>query len=257
MAAIEPGPGAIIRARGRGQDVRPAGGASVASTGVLLFLSSCATAVIHALIPDHWLPFVLMSRSRRWSEGRTVGTVALAGLVHVLVSFGVAAIAIGFASTPARLLAESLGATLEMLAGMLLILFGLVYGILAHRREARAHPHGGESPGKAERPHAHGHLLERWFHGGVSAGALVAIIGVSPCVLLQPILFGAAARGHGVLAATAVGFAVCTIGTMIGVTMVAIRGMRRFELPLFARYGDLISGLLIAGLGLFVVLQEI
>jgi hypothetical protein len=40
--------------------------------------------------------------------------------------------------------------------------------------------------------HGHGHLLSRLSRGYLSGGTLVAIIGVSPCVLLQPILFAAA-----------------------------------------------------------------
>jgi len=230
----------------------------VASTGVLLFLSSCATAIIHALIPDHWLPFVLMARTEKWSQRRTVMLVALAGLIHVMVSFAVAAAVILLGSSPARHLADRAGTSLELLAGLLLVLFGVVYGVSAHRREARAHSHGGG--GTQDPPahiHAHGHLLERWFHGAISAGALVAIIGVSPCVLLQPILFGAAAQGTLVMIATASGFAVCTLGTMIGVTMAAGHGMRHLDLPFFTRYGDLLSGLLIAGIGIYVIVQEL
>ncbi len=230
----------------------------VASTGVLLFLSSCATAIIHALIPDHWLPFVLMARTEKWSERRTILLVALAGLLHVTVSFAVAAAAIWLGRNPVRHLADQAGTSLELLAGLLLVLFGLVYGISAHYREARAHSHGGSgSDAPPRHVHAHGHLLEGWFHGAVSAGALVAIIGVSPCVLLQPILFGAAARGPLVMLATATGFAICTLGTMVGVTMVASRGMRRNDLPFFTRYGDLLSGMLIAGTGLFVIVLEL
>ena len=229
----------------------------MASTGALLFLSSCATAIIHALIPDHWLPFVLMARSRNWSEGQTIVMVALAGVLHVTATLAVAAVAIVVGSDPARLLADRIGASLESLAGVLLIVFGVAYGIWAHRREARAHAPSGDQSTNHGPMHAHGHLLGRWFQGTASGGALVAIIGVSPCILLQPILFGAAARGVAVVAATAIGFAVCTLATMIGVTLIATRGIRRIELPFFTRYGDLISGLLIAAIGLFVFIQEL
>jgi len=230
----------------------------LASTGILLFLSSCATAIIHALIPDHWLPFVLMARTERWSERRTVLLVALAGLIHVAVSFAVAAMAILLGSSPARRMAERAGTSLEFLAGLLLVLFGLVYGISAHYREARAHADEGSGPGEpSPHFHAHGHLLERWFHGSISAGALVAIVGVSPCVLLQPILFGAAAEGALVMVAAGLGFAICTLGTMVGVTMAAARGMRSVDLPFFTRYGDLLSGLLIAAIRVYVIAQEL
>jgi hypothetical protein len=44
---------------------------------------------------------------------------------------------------------------------------------------------------------------------------------------------------------------------MVGVTMVASHGMRRLELPFFTRYGDLLSGMLIAGIGIYVIVQEL
>src|SRR4029450_1635303 len=54
----------------------------LASTAVLLFLSSCTTAIIHALIPDHWLPFVLLSRVERWSERRGAAVPGRGGRLH-------------------------------------------------------------------------------------------------------------------------------------------------------------------------------
>jgi threonine/homoserine/homoserine lactone efflux protein len=229
----------------------------VASTAVLLFLSSCSTAVIHALIPDHWLPLVLMSRAQTWSERRTLAMVGITGAVHALVSLLVGACVILAGSSSARGLAERLGASLEWLAGLLLVAFGIVYGFWAHRRESLAHAGIGEHGRPPQAPlHAHGHLLSRWAKGSLSGGALVAIIGLSPCILLQPILFAAAAEGAAAAAAAAAGFALCTIGTMLCVAYVATQGMRRIELRFFTRYGDLISGLVIAGIGVAVLIGE-
>ncbi len=226
----------------------------------LLFQLACWTAIIHALIPDHWLPFVLMARAQNWSNRRTLLLVSFAGFLHVLVSIAVAAIGMGLGAGSARYLAENFGRSLEFLAGILLVIFGLGYGILAHRREARAHGRDAEPGGNAEaggRPlHAHGHLLGRWFHRAITGGALVVIIGISPCALLVPILLAASAQGAVPLIAAGTGFALCTIGTMVLVTFFASRGMSRIQLPFFTHYGDLISGLMIAIVGIVVILEE-
>lgn len=227
----------------------------------LLFQLACWTAIVHALIPDHWLPFVLMARSQRWSHRRTLLLVSLAGLLHVLVSIAVAAIAIGLGAGSARYLAENFGRSLEFFAGILLVVFGLGYGILAHRREARAHAGDSESNGpcrQASGPmHAHGHLLQPWVHRALTGGALVVIIGISPCALLVPILLAASAQGATPLVAAGSGFALCTIGTMVLVTHLASRSMSRLQLPFFTRYGDLISGLMIAIVGVVVIFEEL
>lgn len=236
----------------------------MAGTAVLLFLSSCSTAIIHALIPDHWLPFALMGRAQGWSERRTLTLVGLTGVVHVAVSILVGVVIVLFGSEQARRLAERLGAPLEALGGWLLVAFGLAYGSWAHLRERRAHadhhdraPAGAAGDAGADHAlHAHGHLLSHWSRGALTGGMLVAIIGISPCVLFQPILFAAAAEGAGAAAAAAAGFAACTVGTMIAITAVALRGMRRLSLGFFTRYGDLLSGLIIAALGVAVIMGE-
>lgn len=233
------------------------------STAFLLFLSSCSTAVIHALIPDHWLPFVLMARAQRWSERRAAALTGLAGVLHVLATVVAGGLTILVGSASVHSLAARSGHTLEFVGGLLLAVFGVSYGIFRHIREARIHAAADPERERAGAPeqaighvHAHGHLLERWFHGALSAGALVLVIGISPCALLVPILFAASAAGPGALLAAAFGFALCTIGTMVGVTIVAMRGMRRIDLPFFARYGDLISGAIVGAVGLLLMFHE-
>ena len=226
------------------------------STPVLLVLSACSTAIIHALIPDHWLPFALLARAENWSERRLLSLVGLTGALHVLISLLLGA-ALAFAGSAVARAAERIGASLETIAGALLLVFGLVYGTWAHRREARAHHpgHGGHGDSAPDRLHAHGHLLSRWSGHRASAWALVAIIGISPCVLLQPILFASAAEGPGVALAAGAGFAACTIATMLVVAAVARRGLERIALGFFTHWGDLLSGLIIAAIGVAVLFE--
>ena len=60
---------------------------TVAATGF-------SVAFFHAAIPTHWLPFVLVSRERNWTRGKTLAVTALAGLGHVgltsLLGLGIA-----------------------------------------------------------------------------------------------------------------------------------------------------------------------
>jgi hypothetical protein len=58
------------------RDVNSTFFASIAVTGF-------AVAFLHAALPTHWLPFVLVGRAQKWSAGRTLGVTLLAGLGHV------------------------------------------------------------------------------------------------------------------------------------------------------------------------------
>lgn len=42
-----------------------------------------AAAFLHAALPTHWLPFVLVGRAQSWRTSRTLGAVVLAGLAHI------------------------------------------------------------------------------------------------------------------------------------------------------------------------------
>jgi hypothetical protein len=58
------------------------------SSAFLLTLTATgfSIAALHAAIPTHWLPFVLIGRARGWSRRRTLGAVALAGGGHILAT---------------------------------------------------------------------------------------------------------------------------------------------------------------------------
>jgi threonine/homoserine/homoserine lactone efflux protein len=184
--------------------------------------------------------------------------VSLAAVLHAMVTTVAALLVIAVGAVPVRGLMESTGRPLRFLSGVVLLVFGLGYGIYAHLREARVHGHGSAAGASqaADHVHAHGHLLERWFRGALSGGALVAVVGISPCALLVPVLLAAAAEGPVAFAAAGSGFLACTLLTMVGVAASAAHGMRRLDLPLFSRFGDLASGVLIAAIGLLVMHQE-
>ncbi|MDD3688221.1 MAG: hypothetical protein PHE56_15850, partial [Bacteroidales bacterium] len=55
---------------------------------------------LHTLLgPDHYLPFIVMSKARQWSMFKTIRITVLAGLGHVLSSVlvGIIGIAAGIA----------------------------------------------------------------------------------------------------------------------------------------------------------------
>ena len=43
-------------------------------------------AVLHAMIPTHWLPFVMASRTQKWSWQKTQSIILIAGLGHVIMT---------------------------------------------------------------------------------------------------------------------------------------------------------------------------
>jgi putative Mn2+ efflux pump MntP len=80
-------------------------------------------ALIHALIPNHWLPLVAVARAENW-KARDINTVTfISATAHVLgtVALGLVLGVIG------KELAEEYGHTINVAASILLIIFGLIY----------------------------------------------------------------------------------------------------------------------------------
>jgi hypothetical protein len=54
---------------------------------LILYTTAIAVGVVHTLLgPDHYLPFVAMSKAGQWSTRKTFRVTALCGVGHVLGS---------------------------------------------------------------------------------------------------------------------------------------------------------------------------
>ena len=82
-----------------------------------------ATAFLHAALPTHWLPFVLVGRAQRWSQGRVLGAVVAAGLAHIAATAAVG----GLIVVAGLALDQWLGGVLPYLSAILLFVFGAFY----------------------------------------------------------------------------------------------------------------------------------
>lgn len=49
-----------------------------------ILLSGLALSILHAVIPNHWIPLVALSRKEKWSLSKTLNITAIAGGAHVL-----------------------------------------------------------------------------------------------------------------------------------------------------------------------------
>jgi hypothetical protein len=235
-------------------------------TGYALATVALGTALIHTLIPDHWLPFVLIGNARHWSVATTIAVSGVAALIHVVLSIalGLGALALGLTAGLA------LGETFERVGSVLLLLFGLAYALWAWRKGGHFHPGGArlhrhaapdgcagdEGPGHPE--HLHYHADGRWIAGGDAVGAwwLALVVGANPCVLILPVILETARRGATAVVAVCLAYAVPTTLLMTGLSALGVAGGRRVRLPLAARHMEMASGLMIAALGALLLVVE-
>src|SRR6266508_6404214 len=143
-----------------------------AAVNEALFSTLALTAVtigsLHTAAPDHWVPFAILARARNWSARRTAGLTLLCGFGHVTVSALLGLIGLFFG---VRLL-ESFGHRMGSFAPLLLIGFGVVYGLWGLRRAVPPRLHG----------HSHAHYDHVHDPSRVSAGTLFLLFSADPCV---------------------------------------------------------------------------
>lgn len=238
--------------------------ASVAITGF-------AVAFLHAAIPTHWVPFVLVGKARGWSRLHTLGVTALAGLGHVLLTglIGLAIAWFGFE------LEESLGHVLPVVTAGVLIAVALYFGWRqwSGKGVCHHHPPGSEHAPSAECGHEHEHdhagthwdaelkntpLVKEDRGNWAAISGLFVMLTLSPCegflpIYLTGVQFGW--RGFWVLSAI---LAVATLAGMTLFTWLTLVGMDRFRLDRFERYeaGMLSALFFVLGLLALVVQHE-
>lgn len=232
---------------------------------VLLF-TALTVGGLHALAPDHWVPFAALARARGWSPGQTARLIALCGTGHVGVSVTLGLLALRFGGS----LLEAFGRRLESISGVLLITFGLVYALWGLRRVAHAglHGHGhhhhhhdvggfhvhvnGETYGAP----GHDHEIER-SASRMTAWSLFTLFSVDPCVAVIPLLLAAAPLGDARTILTVLTYEAAMLATMMALALPARAAVNAVRGPRWiAAYADAAAGAAIVVVGVVVGLAE-
>ncbi|HEV7179712.1 MAG TPA: hypothetical protein VGN11_07565 [Candidatus Baltobacteraceae bacterium] len=240
--------------------------------GLLLILTVAVVGVLHTIVPDHWAPIVVLARQQGWSLARTARSAALAGVGHVTTTLLLGALLwVAGASLAARY-----AHLVSLASAVALVAFGLwiAYGGWKDARN-HAHDHGHSHFGHAhlhshhgglQHVHPHEHHERDWhsIEGGVAVihghdhrapgrTALLLILGSSPMVEGIPAFFGASTKGVALLAVMAIVFAVSTIATYVVMCLSGARGLQRASLGPLEEYGEVLSGLFVAAVGVYAL----
>ena len=235
----------------------------------ILSLTAASIALIHTIFgPDHYLPFVVLSKARKWSNLKTVWITILCGIGHVgsSVLIGFIGIALGIAVEKLNYFESVRGS----IAGWLFISFGLLYGIWGLRRAYRNQPHTHLHLHLNGKKHKHEHVhFKEHTHVHTSDGEtstdeatdykkltpwiLFVIFVFGPCEPLIPLVMFPAMRHStlGVISVTSV-FGIVTILTMTSIVLLMTSGLRFVKLDKMERYSHALAGLTIFVSGLAV-----
>ncbi len=218
----------------------------------ILILAGTAAVIgfVHTILgPDHYVPFIVLAKTRQWSIVKTVVITFVCGIGHVLgsVVLGFVGIALGIAVFKL----ETFEAFRGELAAWILIAFGFTYFVWgihrAIRRRRHEHPHSHENGGAHIHPHNHlgGHShIHRSKFGGLTSWTLFIIFVFGPCEPLIPLVMYPAAKGNMInVVIVASIFGLTTIATMLGVVLVSFYGLSKLSLGKLGKYSHALAGL--------------
>lgn len=201
-----------------------------------LLVGALLLSLVHAAIPNHWLPLVAVGKAQQWARAETAAVTAVAGLAHTL-STVLVGILVGLAGLK---LHQSYRVFSAVVAPTIIIVLGLLYIALEYTRRGI---------------HAHEHLESVTNQqGGIRSKAaivtsLAAAMFFSPCLELDAYYLTAAALGWIGIALVSVVYVVVTVAGMVGLVQLGMMGVERVHWHFLDHHPRLVSGLVLVVLG--------
>jgi len=209
----------------------------------ILLGSALSIGFIHTLIgPDHYLPFIVISKARNWSVSKTMTVTVVCGIGHVLSSIVIGIIGIAIGSAVGKL--EVIETIRGDIASYALITFGVAYGVwgLWRGRKGRSHFH---LPG--------GKHLDSNSARSATFWTLFIVFVLGPCEPLIPLLMFPAVTydWQGIFLVT-VAFGSATLLTMSVIVFAGIKGLSMLNTKSLERYIHALAGGIIAFSGMAI-----
>jgi nickel/cobalt transporter (NicO) family protein len=259
------------------------------TTSLWLLLGAAATvAILHSILPDHWVPLALIARTQQWKLLRVARVSGLASLGHVIASLIlggiIALVGLQFQSELYTQQGHIIGGVL-VLTGCGFLIWGLVgrghghrhtrghthdsvilhghshveghkyqYGFGHSHAEEHTHDHDTHQP-----EHHHSQKVETAVQTGASeqtrAKRVVAFlvpfgVAASPDLTILPVALAASAVGGGAVAGVLGVFALLTMGTFIGLTVLATLLGYQIKGAWLENHANTITSLVLIALGL-------
>ncbi len=235
----------------------------MSGAGPALIAAAAGVGFAHAIMPDHWAPLAVVGRTRSYPLARVARLSGLAGVAHVLVSvlLGAVIIAVGlqFRSTVEHAENTIVGATLLATA---VLLIALELSGRGHTHGEHGHSHGHDDGHEHFHDHDDGHGHSHQHHDGDEqhrrAGGLAGLMvsfgaAASPDLTILPVFLAATAAGVAAAVGSLLAFALATIGTIVGLTVLATVGGYQLRGQWLERWANAISVLVLLVIGTLVI----
>jgi nickel/cobalt transporter (NicO) family protein len=228
---------------------------------IILVFTAVSAAFIHtALGPDHYLPFIALSRAWKWSRTKTAVITILCGVGHVASSVILAIIGVAIGAQVFKI--QAIESFRGDIAAWFLLGFGFIYMVwgVFHAVKNTPHEHVHAHTDGAAHVHVHNHHNEHAHphNAGFNAAPwlLFIIFIFGPCEPMIPIVMYPAAKGNITEAiVVSLAFSLVTIATMTAIVLISTFGLAKIDMKKYERFSHAAAGLVVfaAGIGVKVL----
>lgn len=203
---------------------------------IKIMLGSLALSIIHALIPNHWMPLIAIGKTENWSRSETLRATLITGIAHTL-SIILIGIVIGLFGYK---LADTYVETAKIMAPLVLLVLGIIYLLAELDSSRRHHHHHAETA----------NLITKR-----SQFQILAVLGTgmffSPCIEIEAYFFSAGTIGWSGILVVSVVYLVVTVLGMVLLVDLGMKGVNALEekLHFFDHHEQGLTGLLLIVLG--------
>ncbi|MDB5248470.1 MAG: hypothetical protein JWQ40_2864 [Segetibacter sp.] len=230
-----------------------------AELGVLM-LTAMGIACLHTVTgPDHYIPFIALSKSRGWSFTKTIGWTLLCGCGHVWSSviLALGGAAVGWSLSKVSWLENVRGG----MAGWALVGFGLAYSIwgLIKAKKGSRHKHFDvyDNGSIYVYEHRHGQAVAPKERHAVTPWVMFLIFVLGPCEPMIPLLyFPAAKNSFEGMTLLIIIYTIFTLATMLVMVTLGYYGFAYFNSQKLEKYVHAFAGFTILTCGAGMVFLD-
>ncbi len=200
-----------------------------------IIIGAFLLSIVHASIPNHWIPLVALSKAEKWNEKTTLGITAIAGFAHTLSTI-IIGIIVGFFGYK---LSGSYSFIVGVIAPGILILLGIIYLILSMKDNKHHH-------------HSHEINIDEVKKKTTTAIILTLTISMffSPCLEIEAYFFVASKLGWTGIITVSVIYTVITISGMLLLVWLGMKGVKKIKSHFLEHHEKTITGILLIVLGI-------
>lgn len=211
----------------------------------ILLSTAISIGVIHTITgPDHYVPFVVMAKSKGWTLKKTSSVTLMCGLGHVSSSIIIGIIGIIFGVGLSKI--EFLESQRGDIAGWLFIIIGALYLIFGiTKRITHQKPHTHKLPK---------FLTRKNSDRKISPWSLFLIFVFGPCEVLIPMLmYPAAHENSTAILLVSVTFSIATLLTMLAVVLPLSFLTVKIPFKNIHKYSNVLVGITLLTCGISII----